>query len=98
MRPLPSHLATPQLLKLARRLGAAPSRQSFGDFAAQLAPAVCFRKKLVRSAGIAPASPGWHPGILLLKDNRKGTAQADTVVRPRRLNDKRTNTAVSSIR
>ena len=35
MRPLPSHLATPQLWKMARRLGAAPSRQSFGDSAAQ---------------------------------------------------------------
>jgi hypothetical protein len=27
---------------------------------------------LVRSAGIAPASPGWHPGILLLNDDRVG--------------------------
>jgi hypothetical protein len=37
MRPLPSHLATPQLMEkeMARRVGAAPTRQSFGDFAAQ---------------------------------------------------------------
>lgn len=33
MRPLPSHLATPRL-KMARRLGAAPSPRSFGDSAA----------------------------------------------------------------
>src|SRR5438046_2639378 len=43
MRPLPSHLATPQL-ELARRLGAAPSRQSFGDLVAQ---AGARRKELV---------------------------------------------------
>src|SRR5947209_1510163 len=35
MRPLPSHLAPPHLGKVARRLGAAPSPQSFGDDAAQ---------------------------------------------------------------
>ena len=29
-------------------------------------------KKLVRPAGIAPASPDWHTGILLLNDGRDG--------------------------
>lgn len=28
-------------------------------------------KKFIRSAGIAPASPDWHSGILLLNDDRK---------------------------
>jgi hypothetical protein len=35
----------------------------------KLAPAVL--KKMVRSAGLAPASPDWHSGILLLNDERK---------------------------
>jgi hypothetical protein len=26
--------------------------------------------KMVRSAGVAPASPDWHTGILLLNDDR----------------------------
>ncbi len=28
--------------------------------------------KMVRSAGVAPASPDWHTGILLLNDDRDG--------------------------
>ena len=55
--------------KVARRLGAAPSPRGFGDQAALLAPAVL--KKMVRSAGLAPASPDWHSGILLLNDERE---------------------------
>jgi hypothetical protein len=35
----------------------------------KLAPAVFL--KLVRPAGIAPASPDWHSGILLLNDDRE---------------------------
>ena len=35
MRPLPSHLAPPRLEEMARRLGAAPSPQSFGGSAAR---------------------------------------------------------------
>lgn len=37
MRPVPSHLATPQFIKgkMARRPGAAPDPQSFGGSAAQ---------------------------------------------------------------
>jgi len=88
-------LATPRL-KLARRLGAAPSRQSFGDFAAQAGARRVFWK-LVRSAGIAPASPGWHAGILLLKDDRNRAARDVTKVHPRRIRQKRTNTAASSL-
>ncbi len=30
---------------------------------------------MVRSAGIAPASPDWQPGILLLNDDREMAAQ-----------------------
>ena len=39
----------------------------------KLAPAaqvMCF-SKMVRSAGLAPASPDWHSGILLLNDDRE---------------------------
>src|SRR5437867_3736362 len=57
------------LLKMARRLGAAPSPRSFGDSAAQ-AGARRVVKKVERSAGIAPASPEWRSGILLLNDDR----------------------------
>jgi hypothetical protein len=34
-------------------------------------------EKMVRSAGIAPASPDWQPGILLLDDDRKWAARAE---------------------
>ena len=33
---------------------------------------------MVRSAGIAPASPDWHSGILLLDDDRKWAARVVT--------------------
>ena len=59
---------------MARRLGAAPSPRSFGDSAAQAGARrthCVFLRKLVRSAGIAPASPDWHSGILLLNDDRE---------------------------
>ena len=55
------------LVKMARRSGAAPDPRSFGDSAAQ---AGARRVKMVRSAGVAPASPDWHTGILLLNDDR----------------------------
>ena len=60
-------------MKVARRLGAAPSPQGFGDRAAQ-AGARRTRGvilKMVRSAGLAPASPDWHSSILLLNDDRE---------------------------
>ena len=56
-------LGDPAVLKVAQRLGAAPSQRSFGDSAVL--------KKMVRPAGIAPASPDWHSGILLLNDDRE---------------------------
>ena len=56
-------------LKVARRLGAAPSLRSFGDSAA-LAGARRVVKKMERPAGIASASPEWRSGILLLNDDR----------------------------
>ena len=40
MRPLPYRLATPRFGKMARRSGAAPDKQGFGDPAALLAPVV----------------------------------------------------------
>jgi hypothetical protein len=54
---------------MARRPGAAPDKRGFGDLAALLAH-VAFVENEIRPAGIAPASPGWHPGILLLNDGR----------------------------
>ena len=59
----------------------------------KLAPAVSW--KLERSAGIAPASPGWHPGILLLNDDREERRGLATSAHPRRIRQKRTNTAAS---
>ena len=32
--------------------------------------------EMVRSTGVAPASPDWHSGILLLNDDRKSAARA----------------------
>ncbi len=92
MRPLPSHLATPQLLKLARRLGAAPSRQSFGDFAAHWRPP-CVLKNWCgqpeshrhRLIGIQ-ASCSWT----MTANERRGLSH------PRRIRQKRTNTAANS--
>ncbi len=55
-------------------LGAAPSPRSFGGSAAQAGARrthCVFLRKLVRSAGFAPASPDWHSGILLLNDDRE---------------------------
>ena len=59
----------PRPLKLARRLGAAPGKLSFGDSAAQ-AGARLMRNDLVRLPGIAPGLPPWREGILLLNHNR----------------------------
>jgi hypothetical protein len=68
----------------------------------KLAPAAfsssCENWKMERPAGIAPASPEWRSGVLLLDDGRiKGAAQvyySQAGLRRSRL--KRTNTAVSS--
>ena len=80
MRPAPSHLATPQFVygKMARRPGAAPDSRSFGGSAAQAGARRVLELKMVRSTGIAPASPDWHSGILLLNDDRKSAARAAT--------------------
>ena len=59
----------------------------------KLAPAVL--KKMVRSAGLAPASPDWHSGILLLNDERERAARTATNA-PAPLTTKRTNTAANS--
>lgn len=111
MRPLPFHLATPQWIemKVARRLGAAPSSQSFGGFAAQAGARRVVVFEMERSAGIAPASPEWRSGILLLNDDREKFVEIGPVDRqgrmsgagvtcghPRRIyTTKRTNTAAS---
>ena len=56
---------------MARRLGAAPSSQGFGNLAAQAdARRVVVIGKMVRPAGLAPAFPDWKSGILLLDDDR----------------------------
>jgi hypothetical protein len=47
--------------KMARRVGAAPTRLSFGDPAARWCP------PCVQPAGFAPASPEWRSGILALE-------------------------------
>ena len=78
---------------MARRLGAAPSPRSFGDSAAQAGArrvVICGFKKMVRSAGLAPASPDWQPGILLLDDDRMGGASRSARAA---YDKKRTNTA-----
>ncbi len=54
--------------KMARRLRAARSGLGFGLPATQAGARREF--EMVRSAGIAPASPDWHTGILLLNDGR----------------------------
>ncbi len=54
--------------ELARRLGAAPSKRSFGDSVA-LAGARRI-KRLVRLPGIAPGQTPWRGAILLLNHNR----------------------------
>ena len=57
--------------KLARRPGAAPDLQGFGNLAAQAgARRVLNAEKMVRPAGLAPAFPDWKSGILLLDDDR----------------------------
>jgi hypothetical protein len=70
MRPLPCHLATPQYEK-----DGAPSRccPELAEFWRLCCAAGARRvEKMERSAGIAPASLGWPPGILLLDDDRGG--------------------------
>jgi hypothetical protein len=59
---------------LASRLGAAPSKQSFGDPAAPLVPGLSVR--MVRLPGIAPGhggalAPPWRGGIQLLNHSRR---------------------------
>jgi hypothetical protein len=71
MKPLPSHLAPPRFRKVARRVSAALTRQGFGVLAAQAGARRVVSVKMVRPAGIAPASPDWHSGILLLNDSRE---------------------------
>ena len=63
---------TPQFVegKMARRPGAAPDSRSFGGSAAQAGARRVLELKMVRSTGVAPASPDWHSGILLLNDER----------------------------
>ena len=46
------------------------ARGVLGTLLRKLAPAVL--KKMVRSAGLAPASSDWHSDILLLNDDREG--------------------------
>ena len=68
-----------QGLEQAKRVEtAAPSPQGFGDQATQAGARRIVIVRLasasltvVRSAGIAPASPDWHSGILLLDDDRE---------------------------
>src|ERR1043166_91784 len=70
---------------MARRLGAAPSKKSFGDFVAQAGARRS--TKLVRSAGVAPASPDWRSGILLLNDDRTWTQRSWFRLRQRKEQD-----------
>ncbi len=70
MRPLPSHLAPPRFEKWHGVSVLPRAREVLETLLRKLAPAVF--KKMVRSAGLAPASPDWHSGILLLNDDRRG--------------------------
>ena len=69
MRPLPYLLATPQFEKWHGVSVLPRARGVLETLLRKLAPAVL--KKMVRSAGLAPASPDWHSGILLLNDERE---------------------------
>ena len=69
MRPLPSHLAPPRFEKWHGASVLPRARGVLETLLRKLAPAVSM--KMVRSAGIAPASPDWHSGILLLDDDRE---------------------------
>ena len=68
-------------VKLAGRLGAAPSRLSFGDSVAQAGARPM--KKLVRLPGIAPGHAPWQEAILLLNHNRE-SKRAGSFVLPAR--------------
>jgi len=52
-------------VKMAGRLGAAPSELSFGDSVAQAGAQPV--KKVVRLPGVAPGHPPWRGGILAVK-------------------------------
>ena len=52
---------------MARRLGAAPSPQSFGNSTAQAGARRMGIEKLVQPAGFAPASSEWRSEILALE-------------------------------
>jgi hypothetical protein len=69
-----------ELLKLASRLGAAPSKQSFGDSAALLVPGLY--EKLVRLPGVAPGHPPWRGDILLLNHSRRKVKGPGTFLLP----------------
>jgi hypothetical protein len=73
MRPLPYLLATPQLeMKSGTASRCCPELVRFWrPNCAGWRPPRCRLGKVVRSAGIAPASPDWHSGILLLNDERE---------------------------
>ena len=72
----PSRLCGTGIPKMARRVGAAPTPSGFGDPTAQLTrpPYECAlhmeNVRMVRSAGVAPASPRWQRDILLLNHER----------------------------
>ena len=66
---LPSHLAPPRFEKWHSVSVLPRARGVLETLLRKLAPAVL--KKMVRSAGLAPASPDWHSGILLLNDERE---------------------------
>lgn len=67
MTPLPSLSATPQLENWNGVSVLPRGRKVLGTPLRNLAHAE--HETLVRSAGIAPASPDWHSGILLLNDH-----------------------------
>jgi len=56
------------ILQMASRLGAAPSKRSFGDSVARLVPGLLY--ELERLPGIAPGRAPWRGAILLLNHSR----------------------------
>ena len=60
---------SPRLIKGQRPV--LPRARGVWRLCSQGGPLCVEIEEMVRSAGLAPASPDWHSGILLLNDDRK---------------------------
>ncbi len=69
---------------MAWRPGAAPGPRGFGVPAARAGArhVLVSGEKMERPAGLAPAFPGWKPGVLLLDDGRVVEIKTNTAASP----------------